>query len=277
RLIWCGISGYGPSGPYAAKKAYDLLVQCEAGLLSVTGTPETPVKAGIPAADIAAGMYAFTSILAALVRRGRTGEGATIEVTMLEALGEWMGFPAYFTAYGGAAPPRSGPYHATIVPYGPFKAGDGQTVFLSVQNEREFASFCDRVLGKPGLKTDQRFASGPARFRNRDAFHGEVDAVFSQLKAAEIIARLEAADIANARLNDMKGFWNHPQLRARGRWAKVGSPAGELDMLKPPFNLSGFEPRLDPVPALGEHSRAILAEVGYDAAEIEALAAAGTI
>jgi itaconate CoA-transferase len=277
RLIWCAISGYGSSGPYASKKAYDLLVQCEAGLLSVTGTPETPVKAGIPAADIAAGMYAFTSILAALVRRGRSGEGATIDVTMLEALGEWMGFPAYFTAYGGAAPPRSGPYHATIVPYGPFKAGDGETVFLSVQNEREFASFCDRVLGKPALKADERFASGPGRFRHRDAFHREVDAVFSQLKAAEIIARLEAADIANARLNDMNGFWDHPQLRARGRWAKVGSPAGELDMLKPPFNLSGFEPRLDPVPALGEHSRAILAEVGYDAAEIEALAAAGTI
>jgi itaconate CoA-transferase len=277
RLIWCGISGYGPSGPYAAKKAYDLLVQCEAGLLSITGTPETPVKSGIPAADIAAGMYAFTSILAALVRRGRSGEGATIEVTMLEALGEWMGFPAYFTAYGGAAPPRSGPYHATIVPYGPFKAGDGQTVFLSVQNEREFASFCDRVLERPSLKTDARFSSSPARFQNREALHAEIAQVFGGLSAEQIIARLEAADIANARLNDMKGFWDHPQLRARGRWAKVGSPAGELDMLKPPFNLSGFEPRLDPVPALGEHSRAILAEVGYDAAEIEALAAAGTI
>jgi itaconate CoA-transferase len=275
RLIWCGISGYGPSGPYASKKAYDLLVQCEAGLLSVTGTPDTPVKSGIPAADIAAGMYAFTSILAALVRRGRNGEGATIEVTMLEALGEWMGFPAYFTAYGGAAPPRSGPYHATIVPYGPFKAGDGQTVFLSVQNEREFASFCDRVLQKPGLKTDQRFASGPARFHNREAFHREVDAVFSQLKATEIIERLEAGDIANARLNDMQGFWDHPQLRARERWAKVGSPAGELDMLKPPFNLSGFEPRLDAVPALGEHTRAILAELGYGEAEISQIIRSG--
>ncbi|MGQ0545363.1 MAG: CaiB/BaiF CoA transferase family protein [Betaproteobacteria bacterium] len=270
-LIWCGISGYGPAGPYAAKKAYDLLVQCEVGLLSVTGTPEAPAKAGIPAADIAAGMYAFASILAALVRRGRTGEGATIEVTMLEALGEWMGFPAYFAAYGGTAPPRSGAYHATIVPYGPFRAGDGETVFLSVQNEREFAAFCDRVLQKPALKADQRFSSGPARFRNRDAMHAEIDAVFSHLKTPEIIGRLDAADIANARLNDMHGFWGHPQLKARGRWAQVGSPAGELDALLPPFNLSDFTPRMDAVPALGQHGRAILAELGYSAAEIDRL------
>ena len=272
-LIWCQISGYGPAGPYAAKKAYDLLVQCEAGLLSVTGTPETPVKAGIPAADIAAGMYAFSSILAALVRRARTGEGATIDVTMLESLGEWMGFPALFTAYGGTPPPRSGPYHATIVPYGPFAASDGQTVFLSVQNEREFASFCDKVLRQPTLKNDARFANGPARFRNRDAFHGEVNKVFSRLSAAEIIERLEAAEIANARLNDMNEFWRHPQLKARDRWVRVG----ELDMLKPPNNLSGFEPRLDPVPALGEHSRAILAELGYTEAELDALAATRAI
>ena len=272
-LIWCGISGYGPEGPYAAKKAYDLLVQCEAGLLSVTGTPESPAKAGIPAADIAAGMYAFSSILAALVRRGRSGEGATIDVTMLEALGEWMGFPAYFTAYGGTAPPRSGPYHATIVPYGPFRAGDGQTVFLSVQNEREFAAFCDGVLQKSSLKADQRFASGPARFLNREAMHAEIEKEFKKLKTEEIIARLERADIAHARLNDMEQFWRHPQLQARGRWAKVGSPAGEIDMLKPPFNLSGFEPRMDAIPALGEHSRAILAELGYGAAQIDRLAA----
>ncbi|HEX2332198.1 MAG TPA: CaiB/BaiF CoA-transferase family protein [Burkholderiales bacterium] len=277
RLIWCGISGYGPAGPYASKKAYDLLVQCEAGLLSVTGTPETPVKAGIPAADIAAGMYAFASILAALLRRHRSNEGATIDVTMLESLGEWMGFPALFTAYGSAAPPRSGPYHATIVPYGPFAAGDGGTVFLGVQNEREFAAFCDRVLQKPSLKTDERFSSGPARFRNREAFHREVEAVFRGLKASEIVERLEAADIANARLNDMLGFWRHPQLEARGRWASVGSPGGALDMLKPPFNLSDFEPRMDAIPALGEHNRAILAELGYGAHEIEALAASGAI
>ncbi|HZO02062.1 MAG TPA: CaiB/BaiF CoA-transferase family protein [Burkholderiales bacterium] len=277
RLIWCGISGYGPAGPYAKKKAYDLLVQCEAGLLSVTGTSDAPAKAGIPAADIAAGMYAFSSILAALVRRGRNGEGATIEVTMLEALGEWMGFPAYFTAYGGAAPPRSGAYHATIVPYGPFETGDGETVFLSVQNEREFAAFCDGVLRNPALKADERFASGPARYRNRDAMHEEIDKVFAKLKAGEVIERLEAADIANARLNDMGQFWRHPQLQARNRWSTVGSPAGELEMLKPPFNLSGFEPRMDAVPALGEHSRAILSELGYAERELEALAASGAI
>jgi len=277
RLIWCGISGYGPAGPYASKKAYDLLVQCEAGLLSVTGTSESPVKAGIPAADIAAGMYAFSSILAALVRRSRSGEGATIDVTMLEALGEWMGFPAYFTAYGGAAPPRSGAYHATIVPYGPFRAGDGETVFLAVQNEREFAAFCDLVLKKSALKADERFASGPARSRNREAMHAEIDRVFSQLSSTQVVERLETADIANARLNDMGQFWRHPQLEARGRWAKVGSPAGEIDALKPPFNLSGFEPRMDAVPALGEHSRSILAELGYAEADVANLVKTGAI
>jgi itaconate CoA-transferase len=277
RLVWCGISGYGPDGPYAAKKAYDLLVQCEAGLLSVTGTPEAPAKSGIPAADIAAGMYACTSILAALLRRERSGEGASIDVTMLEALGEWMGFPAYFSAYGGTPPPRSGAHHATIVPYGPFRAGDGATLFIAVQNEREFAAFCERVLRQPALKDDARFASGPARFRNRAAMQREIEAVFSQLDAREIVERLEAAAIANARLNDMGEFWRHPQLAARERFAPVGSPGGKIDMLKPPFNLSGFEPRMDALPALGEHTRAILAELGYDARAIDKLAAAAAI
>jgi itaconate CoA-transferase len=277
RLIWCGISGYGPSGPYADKKAYDLLVQCEAGLLSVTGAPEAPAKAGIPVADIAAGMYAFSSILAALLRRERGGEGATLDITMFEALGEWMGFPAYFTAYGGAAPARSGAHHSTIVPYGPFRAGDGGTVFLSVQNEREFARFCEQVLRNPALAADPRFANGTARLKNRDAFHTEIERVFAGLTATQVIERLEAAQIANARLNDMQEFWRHPQLQARGRWAQVDTPAGPIDALKPPFNLSGFEPRMDGVPAVGQHSRAILAELGYGETEIDGLAAGEVI
>jgi itaconate CoA-transferase len=276
-LIWCGISGYGPSGPYAGKKAYDLLVQCEAGLLSVTGTDDTPCKAGIPVADIAAGMYAFSAILAALLRRTRSGEGATIDITMFEALGEWMGFPAYFTAYGGTAPPRSGAHHATIAPYGPFRAGDGGAVFLSVQNEREFGRFCEQVLGNKALAVQPRFATGPARLANREALHAEIDAVFRKLTASELIERLDAADIANARLNSMEDFWRHAQLAARGRWASVPSPAGSIEALKPPFNLSAFEPRMGPVPALGEHTRALLAELGYAQGEIEQLGAEGVI
>src|SRR3989454_2032304 len=277
RLVWCGISGYGPSGPYAGKKAYDLLVQCEAGVLSVTGTTEAPSKAGIPVADIAAGMYAFSAILAALLRRERTGEGATLDITMFEALGEWMGFPAYFTAYGGSAPPRSGAPHPTIVPYGPFRAGDGGTIFLSVQNAREFARFCEIVLGDAALATDPRFATSPARFANRDALHAEIERVFSRLSADQVVERLEAADIANARLNGMNEFWRHPQLAARSRWAQVASPGGTIDALKPPFNLSGFEPRMDAIPALGEHTPALLAELGYTAAEIDRLAAEGVV
>ena len=224
RLIWCGISGYGPAGPYAEKKAYDLLVQCEAGLLSITGTPEAPSKAGIPVADIAAGMYAFSAILAALYRRSRDGEGATLDITMLEALGEWMGFPAYFTAYGGKPPPRSGAHHATIVPYGPFRTADGGSVFLSVQNEREFERFCDAVLSNPSLKKDPRFSNGPARARNRDAMLAEIEEILLKKSTAEVLARLETAEIANARLNSMQEFWDHPQLAARRRWTKIGSP-----------------------------------------------------
>jgi itaconate CoA-transferase len=269
QLIWCGISGYGPGGPYADKKAYDLLVQCEAGLLSVTGTPAQPSKAGISVADIAAGMYALSSILAALVRRSRDGVGATLDITMFESLGEWMGFPGYFTAYGGEAPPRTGASHATIVPYGPFKAGDGGTVFLSIQNEREFERFCEVVLENGTLAKDRRFSSGPLRAQNRNAMHEEIHQVFSKLSAQQVIERLEKAGIANAKLNSMQEFWDHPQLEARDRWREVGSPAGPIDAMKPPFNIDGFEPRMDAVPALGAHSRGILSELGFTSLQIE--------
>jgi len=272
-LVWCGISGYGPAGPYAQKRAYDLLVQCETGLLSVTGTPEAPSKAGIPVADIAAGMYAFSSILAALLRRGRSGEGATLDITMFEALGEWMGFPAYFAQYGGTPPPRSGAFHATIAPYGPYRTGDGNAVFLGIQNDREFARLCEIVLGDAALAQDARYATGPARDANREALKAQIERVFAGFDAAQAIERLERAGIANARMNDLRDFWSHPQSAARGRWARVGTPAGDIDALKPPFNLSGFEPRMDAIPALGEHTRAILGELGYAAADIDRLVA----
>ena len=271
KLVWCGISGYGPAGPYATKKAYDLLVQCETGLLAVTGTEEAHAKAGIPVADIAAGMYAMSSILAALLRRERDGVGATLDITMFESLGEWMGFPAYFTAYGGSAPPRSGAFHATIAPYGPFAAGDGQTVFLGVQNDREFARFAESVLGNAGLVSDARFATGPARDANRNALRSEIENVFSTLTGAQVIERLEQAQIANARLNTMQEFWDHEQLEARERWREVASPGGPVRAMKPPFNLDSFEPRMDEIPALGAHTRAILAELGFASDEIERL------
>ena len=277
RLIWCGISGYGPAGPFAEKKAYDLLVQCEAGLLSVTGTPEQPSKAGIPVADIAAGMYAFSSILAALLRRERDGVGATLDITMFESLGEWMGFPAYFTGYGGTPPQRSGAFHATIAPYGPYRAGDGHDVFLGVQNDREFARFCEIVLQQGALAGDARFSTGPGRNIHREALRAVIEGVFATLTAAQVIARLERADIANASLNTMQEFWEHEQLRARDRWREIDSPAGPLRATKPPMNFDQFEPRMDAVPALGEHSGAVLGELGYGEAQVCALAAEGAI
>ena len=271
------MSGYGENGPYSAKRAYDLLVQCETGMLSVTGTPETPSKAGIPIADIAAGMYAFSGILAALYRRNATGEGATLDISMFEALGEWLGFPAYFSAYGGKPPPRTGAAHATIVPYGPFKAGDGKTVFLGIQNEREFARFCEKVIYRPELPADPRFASGSARNQHRAEMNALIEEAFSRFDAAQIVGLLEAAGIANARLNTMQEFWDHPQLEARQRWREVGSPAGTLDTLLPPLNMAGMEPSIGAVPAVGEHTHGILGELGYDARQIEELRAAGAI
>src|SRR5688572_14556225 len=221
RLITCAISGYGSSGPYRDKKAYDLLVQSEAGLVSITGTADTPSKVGISIADIAAGMYAFSGVLAALLRRERTGEGAALEVSMFDALAEWMGFPAYFTEYGGTPPARSGARHASIAPYGPYAAGDGQIVYLGLQNEREWARFCDDVLQQPAFSSDARFATNSARVAHKDALDAVITQAFATLSAADVVARLEAAGIASARMNTIAGFLQHPQLAARSRWRDV--------------------------------------------------------
>ncbi len=258
RLIYCGVSGYGGTGPYRDKKAYDLLVQCEAGLVSITGTPETPSKVGISAADIAAGMYAYSGILAALLRRERTGEGATLDVSMLESLGEWMGFPAYFSHYGGEEPKRSGASHAAIAPYGPFECGDGEIVFLGIQNEREWARFCEEVLERPGMAEDERFASNSERVANRADLHAEIEGVFSRLTEEQAIEQLEEAGIANARMRTVRQFLDHPQLEARDRWREVDSPVGPLRALVPPAALAGTEPVMKPIPGIGEHTEEIL-------------------
>jgi itaconate CoA-transferase len=273
RLIVCGVSGYGASGPYRDKKAYDLLVQCETGLVSVTGTPDTPSKVGISIADISAGMYAFTGILTALYQRERTGQGTVMEVSLFEALGEWMGYAAYFAAYGGTPPPRTGASHATIAPYGPFRAGDGKQVNLGLQNEREWARFCTMVLEQPEMATDPRFDSNARRVANREALHARIDAVFSQLTIDHVIARLDRAQIANARMNSMQEFWDHPQLQARERWREVGSPAGPLKALLPPVTMRDVEPRMDPIPALGEQTEQILRSLGYQDEQITRLRA----
>ena len=281
KLIVCDISGYGDDparpGPYRDKKAYDLLIQSEAGFLSVTGTPEAPAKAGCSIADIAAGLNAYSSILAALLQRGRTGKGCRIDVSMLEAMAEWMSFPLYYAYDGAPPPPRAGAAHATIFPYGPFPTGDGKTVMLGLQNEREWQVFCTRVLERPALASDERFASNAKRMAAREALSAIIDEVFSQLSAEQLVARLEAAQIANARVNDMHDLWAHPQLRARERWVEVGSPAGAIPALKPPGLPESFDARMDPVPGLGEHTDALLAELGYADTEIAALRSAGAI
>ncbi len=272
-LIVCSISGYGSSGPYRDKKAYDLLVQCETGLVSVTGTVGTPAKVGISIADIAAGMYAFTGILTALYQRERTGKGTVLEVSMFEALGEWMGYPAYFAAYGGTPPLRTGANHATIAPYGPFQAGDGKQVNLGLQNEREWALFSSVVLEQPEVAADPRFDSNAKRVANREALHAMIDAVFSQLTIDQVIARLDQAQIANAHMNSMQEFWEHPQLQARERWREVGSPVGPLKALRPPVTMRDVEPRMDPIPALGEQTDQLLRSLGYQDEQISRLRA----
>jgi len=264
RLIVCDISGYGDDGPYRDKKAYDLLIQSEAGFLSVTGTPDAPSKAGISVADIAAGMYAYTNILSALLLRQTTGEGSHIDVSMLEALAEWMSFPMYYAFDGAPAPVRAAASHASIYPYGPFPAGDGGTVMLGLQNEREWKVFCEQVLLQPALAGDPRFDSNKHRHEHRDALQALIAQAFSALTTQQVVDRLEQAQIANARMNDMADVWAHPQLQARGRWRDIQTPAGPVPALLPPGRNSAFEARMDAIPAVGEHTEALLRELGWD-------------
>ncbi len=277
RLIVCDISGYGADGPQRDKKAYDLLIQSEAGFVTTTGTEESPAKAGISVADIAAGMYAYTSILNAIILRGKTGQGSQIDISMLEALGEWMSFPMYYAYQGAPPPPRAGASHATIYPYGPFKTGDGTSVVLGLQNEREWAAFCEKALQDPALAKDPRFDSVAKRSTDRVALRALVETAFQPLTAAQVEARLDLAGIGYGRMNDMAALWAHPQLKARNRWRSVDSPAGPIPALLPPGASSAYEARMDPVPALGEHTEAILREAGVSVADMARLKTDGAV
>ena len=264
KLIVCDISGYGADGPYRDKKAYDVLIQSESGLISITGTPEEPAKAGCAIADIAAGMYGLSNILAALIQRGKTGQGCRIDVSMFESTVEWVSYGLYY-AFDGAPPPeRAGASHPYIYPYGPFPTGDGKIVMLGLQNDREWAVFCEKVLERPEFATDPRFASNPRRAAARDELKSIVAEVFSRLTAKEVVERLEKAPIANARLNDMHDLWSHPQLKARHRWVDVDTPIGRIPALLPPGAPEAYAPRMDAIPALGQHTESILRELGYD-------------
>ena len=273
KLIVCDISGYGDSGPYRDKKAYDLLIQSEAGFLSVTGTPDESAKAGCSIADIAAGMYAYSNILTALIQRGKTGTGRRIDVSMLESMAEWMNFPLYYAFDGAAPPPRAGASHATIYPYGPFAAGDGKRVMLGLQNEREWAVFCDKVLKQPALAQDPRFDANAKRSAARPALQALIEGEFAQLTAEQVIARLEEAQIANAQVNTMADLWAHPQLAARARWVEVDTPAGLVPALLPPGASDAAQVRMDAIPTVGQHSEAILRELGLSPRDIEQLRA----
>ncbi|MBZ5660234.1 MAG: CoA transferase [Acidobacteriia bacterium] len=267
RLIVCDLSGYGSSGPYRDKKAYDLLIQAEVGLISITGTEQSPSKVGISIADISCGMYAYSGILTALLVRARTGEGVALETSLFDSLAEWMSYAAYYTS-GGSAPPRSGASHATIAPYGPVQSGDHKAVYLGLQNEREWKRFCEVVLQLPQLSSDPRFDSNAKRVQNRPQLDQVMHEVFGKLTTAEIIARLETAQIANARMNTMQEFVVHPQLEARKRWSEVDSPVGRLPALLPPVTMENVDVAMNEIPALGQHTGAILGELGFNAETI---------
>ncbi|MFD7612149.1 CaiB/BaiF CoA transferase family protein [Streptomyces sp. NPDC059828] len=278
RLVAVDISGYGAEGPYAHKRAYDMLVQCEAGLVSVTGTPEQPVKAGIPAADVAAAMYAFSGVLAALLRRATTGLGGPVEISMLESLAEWMGHPLHHGMHGGTPPARTGLAHAVIAPYDAYATSDGGQVLLSVQNDREWRRLAEQVLERPELGEDPAFATNTARTANRAKTDAVVGEALARLSTDEAVARLEAGGIACARLNTVTDLAHHPQLAARSRWREVPSPTGPLRALLPPINLPGGpDARMGPIPALGEHTDAVLREVGLGATEIAELRKDGVV
>jgi crotonobetainyl-CoA:carnitine CoA-transferase CaiB-like acyl-CoA transferase len=277
RIIVCDISGYGNNGPYRDKKAYDLLIQSEAGFLSVTGTDDHPSKAGPSIADISAGMYAYSSILAALLQRERTGRGQHLDISMLECLVEWNSYPLYYAYEGAAPPPRTGASHATIYPYGPFPAGDGKTVMLGLQNDREWTLFCQKVLLSPELAIDPRFLTNSKRSAARDELRALIVAAFSTLTSAEVVTRLDAAQIANANVNDMHAVWDHPQLQARQRWRQVDSPAGKIPALLPPGSWEDEPPRMDAVPALGQHTEAILKSLDYSEMQIAEMRSAHAI
>ena len=277
RLVVCELSGYGSSGPYRERKAFDLLLQGESGVISTTGTPEAPAKVGISIADIAAGMYAFSSILAALYRRSQTGAGGVVETVMLDCLAEWMAAPAYHWLYGHTKLERAGMRHNMIVPYGPYRAGAGAAINIGVQNEAQWERLCRVALGRPELATDPRFATNEARVRNRAELEPLIEEIFGRAGRDEVIAHLEAADIPFGSLNEVDDLVAHPQLEARDRWLEVGSSVGPLRALAHPLNLSEMPQRADPIPALGEHTDQIAAELGYSSDEIAALRTAGTV